>query len=93
MSVKILDSTTGLTENGAAGSVFTYEVNGTAGDTVVFQGTNMASWPTNPVNIVSFTITTTDRAESAVLTHSWNKIRAVVSVGTPSYAVYGDKEV
>ena len=93
MSVKILDSTTGLTENGAAGSVFTYEVNGTAGDTVTFQGTNMSVWPTHPVNIVSFTITTTDRAESAVLTHSWNKIRAVVSVGTPSYAVYGDKEV
>ena len=93
MSIKILDSTIGLTENGAAGSVFTYEVNGTAGDTVVFQGTNMSAWPTNPVNIVSFTITTTNQAESAVLTHSWNKIRAVVSAGTPTYAVYGDKEV
>lgn len=93
MSIKILDSATGLTENGAAGSVFTYEVVGEAGDEVVFQGTNFSAWPTNPATIAEFTLSVTDIVESIVLSHSWNKIRAVVSVGSPAYAVYGDKEV
>ena len=89
MSYKILDSVDGITTGGFLGGVHTYEIRGVAGDSVRFDHTNGGTFPTNPKS-VTVTITSGD-TESVVLQHSWQHVRAVVLVGTPSYFVSSSK--
>lgn len=89
MSYKILDSVEGITTGGFLGGIHTYEVIGVVGDSVRFEHSNNETFSSNPKSI---TITlTANGSESTVLQHSWQKVRAVVVSGTPSYFVSSNK--
>ncbi len=89
MSFEILNYDEGKTSNGTIGTVYTYHVVGAIGDSVRFEGTNFETW-TNPVEIVTFALTT--NSEAVVVSHTWKHIRAVQLIGTPSYVVCSDLE-
>ena len=91
MTYKVLDSTRNITENKTRGNVFSYQVTGVTDDEVVFHGTNFDNWD-NHVVIASVKLTS-DGSDSAVLQHSWSRIRGIVISGSPEFIVTTNSEV